>query len=386
LEEGVATSTASEERFVDEIRRLCNAGLDQRALLDAVAEGLRRAIPSEAFCLSATDPSSELITYGAAEGLGGIEGMRLFFERIYLEADVNGYDGMSKRWPEPVMLLSEATGGRLERSLRYREHTGPLGLGYEIRGACVAGKERWGGVELTRGRGDPDFDAREVRLVRRILPHVGAGLRASALISETALPEPDGDGVPGVLVLDHEGRVAEYTQAAKRYLEELGELGPGWREGDGLPAALWMVVGALRRSLDPQTERDRAMVPTLSAKARSGRWLTLQAALTEAVPGSRSQKMIVIEPAGPKRVAWLRAAAYGLSPREREVVELVVRGASRKQMAATLYISEYTVQDHLSNAFDKVGVRGREALIKRLFLDNLYPSMTPPELRQTPVT
>jgi DNA-binding CsgD family transcriptional regulator len=96
--------------------------------------------------------------------------------------------------------------------------------------------------------------------------------------------------------------------------------------------------------------------------------------------------MIVIEPAGPKRVAWLRAAAYGLSPREREVVELVVRGASRKQMAATLYISEYTVQDHLSNAFDKVGVRGREALIKRLFLDNLYPSMTPPELRQTPVT
>ena len=128
------------------------------------------------------------------------------------------------------------------------------------------------------------------------------------------------------------------------------------------------------------------MVPTLSAKARSGRWLTLQAALTEAVPGSRSQKMIVIEPAGPKRVAWLRAAAYGLSAREREVVELVVRGASRKQMAATLYISEYTVQDHLSNAFDKVGVRGREALIKRLFLDNLYPSMTPPELRQPPVT
>ena len=311
--------------------------------------------------------------------------MRLFFEHIYLEADVNGYDGMSKRWSESVMLLSEATRGRLERSLRYREHTGPLGLGYEIRGACVAGKQRWGGVELTRGRGDPDFDAREVRLVRRILPHVGAGLRASTLLSEAALPEPDGDGVPGVLVLDHKGRVVEHTQAAKRYLEELGDLGPGWGEGEGLPVALWMVVGALRTALDPQTERDRGMVPALSLKARSGRWLTLQAGLTEAATGGRSQKMIVIEPAGPKRIAWLRAAAYGLSAREREVVDMVVRGASRKQISAALYISEYTVQDHLSNVFDKVGMRGREALIKRLFLDNLYPTMTPPELRQTRV-
>jgi hypothetical protein len=43
------------------------------------------------------------------------------------------------------------------------------------------------------------------------------------------------------------------------------------------------------------------------------------------------------------------------------------------------------VQDHLSNIFDKVGVRDREALIKRLFLDNLYPTLIPPELRQTPV-
>jgi hypothetical protein len=75
-----------------------------------------------------------------------------------------------------------------------------------------------------------------------------------------------------------------------RYLEELGDLAPAWREGEGLPTALWMVVGALRRSLDPQAERDREMVPALSVKARSGRWLTLQAALTQAAPGRRSQK------------------------------------------------------------------------------------------------
>jgi DNA-binding CsgD family transcriptional regulator len=81
--------------------------------------------------------------------------------------------------------------------------------------------------------------------------------------------------------------------------------------------------------------------------------------------------MIVIEPAGPREVSWLSTAAYGLSAREREVVDLVVRGLSTKQISHTLYISEYTVQDHLSNIFDKLGVRGRRALVKRLYLESL---------------
>ncbi len=381
----MTTSAALEDRGVNEVKRLCNAGLDHRTLLREVAECLRRAIPSEAFCLSATDPSSELVTHAVADGFGGIRGGRLFFEHIYLESDVNGYDGMTQRWRQPVRLLSEATGEKLERSLRYCELTGPLGLGYEVRGACMAGRERWGGIELTREKGDPDFDAQEVRLLRRIAPHVGAGLRASTLLSQAPLAESNGDSAPGVLVLDHGGRVAHHTKAAKRYLEELGDLGPRWQENGDLPVAVWMVVGALRRALEPRTDRDRTRVPLLCVKSRSGRWLTLQGALTEAEPGSPSQRMVVIEPTGPKQIAWLKTAAYGLSSREREIVDLVLRGASRKQIAAILYISEYTVKDHLSNIFDKVGVRGREALIRRLFLDHLYPTLIPPERRRAPV-
>ena len=83
--------------------------------------------------------------------------------------------------------------------------------------------------------------------------------------------------------------------------------------------------------------------------------------------------VIVIEPSGPREVTWLRATAYGLSSRERAVVDLVVRGASTKQISQALYISEYTVQDHLSNIFDKIGVRDRRALVKRLYLDAIFP-------------
>jgi DNA-binding NarL/FixJ family response regulator len=71
---------------------------------------------------------------------------------------------------------------------------------------------------------------------------------------------------------------------------------------------------------------------------------------------------------------WLNAASYGLTAREQAVVVLVMRGFSTAQISATLYISKYTVQEYLCSTFDKVGVRDRQALVERLFFDNIYPT------------
>jgi DNA-binding CsgD family transcriptional regulator len=83
--------------------------------------------------------------------------------------------------------------------------------------------------------------------------------------------------------------------------------------------------------------------------------------------------VIVIEPAGSKEMAWPHTAAYGLSPREGEVVEFVVRGASTRQISRALYVTEDTVQKHPQNVFEKVGVRSRRALVKRLYLETIFP-------------
>lgn len=368
----MGVSAALEDRVFNEVKRLCYAGFDETTLLCEVPERLRQAVPFDAHCASMFDPLSGLITRAYSEGLGGSRESRTFFEHLYFEDDINGYNWIA-RYRRPVILLSEVNGGRLERSLRYREFTGPLGLGYELRGISMVGQERWGGIDLTRERGHPDFDSHEVAFIRRITPHLAAGLRAAMLRSQSPL-EPSGDGGPGILVLDHRGQVLHYTALAERWLRELEDLGPGWREGD-FPVAVWTVVGALRRALKSETERDRASVPRVCVQTRSGHRLTLQAARSEPHSGSPGEMVIVIEPAGPREIAWFNASAYGLSAREREIVELVMRGVSTKQISHTLYISEYTVQKHLSNVFEKVGVRSRRALVKRLFFDNLYPSL-----------
>ena len=140
-----------------------------------------------------------------------------------------------------------------------------------------------------------------------------------------------------MLVLDHHGRVLHYSASAEHWLRELEDLGAGWQEGNGLPVAVWTVVGALRRTLKPETERDRAIVPRVCVRASSGRWLTLQAERGESHSGRAGGTMILIEPVGPREAAWLNATAYGLSSREEEVVKLVVRGASTKEISRTLY-------------------------------------------------
>jgi DNA-binding CsgD family transcriptional regulator len=376
----MGAGSSLEEKVFAEVKRLCYARLDERTLLREVAGRLRGVAPFEAYCANTTDPSSGLITGLVTEGMGGGSVARVFLERVYFEDDVNEYNTMVRN-RRPVALLSEATGGKLERALRYREITGPTGLNHELRGVFTSNRELWGAINLWRERGSPDFSVREVAFLRRVAPHLGAGLRAAVLLSQASLAQ-EGDGAPGVLVVDRGGGVLHYTAAAERWLRELEEdpdsgwwegRGPSaWREGKGLPAAVWTMMGTLQRALKSQTDRDLNEVPNLCVRARSGRWLTLHGSLTESAPDRESEMVIVIEPSGPREVTWLRATAYGLSLRERNVVDFIVRGASTKQISQALYISEYTVQDHLSNIFDKVGVRDRRALVKRLYLDAIF--------------
>lgn len=54
-----------------------------------------------------------------------------------------------------------------------------------------------------------------------------------------------------------------------------------------------------------------------------------------------------------------RTAPADLSPREREVLELLANGLPNKRIALALSISEKTVKSHLTNIFERLGVSDR---------------------------
>jgi LuxR family transcriptional regulator of spore coat protein len=63
---------------------------------------------------------------------------------------------------------------------------------------------------------------------------------------------------------------------------------------------------------------------------------------------------------------------HTLTKREKEVFELLVQDKTTREIAEVLFISEKTVRNHISNAMQKLGVKGRsQAVIELLRMGEL---------------
>lgn len=72
--------------------------------------------------------------------------------------------------------------------------------------------------------------------------------------------------------------------------------------------------------------------------------------------------------------------AYGLTPRERQVLDMVVAGHPNKEIARACAVSEQTIKHHLTRVFDKVGASSRVELVmlatRQGLVDGGAPSAT----------
>jgi ATP/maltotriose-dependent transcriptional regulator MalT len=60
-----------------------------------------------------------------------------------------------------------------------------------------------------------------------------------------------------------------------------------------------------------------------------------------------------------------RQQTLGITARELEILTLVARGLSNREIAAQLFVSENTVKTHCSRAFDKLGAARRTQAVQR---------------------
>ena len=79
--------------------------------------------------------------------------------------------------------------------------------------------------------------------------------------------------------------------------------------------------------------------------------------------GRLDELSLMRQRAATPQVSSLLLSAYGLTSAQSRVVALVIRGHSTRQIVQELHISAHTVQEHLTAAFDKFGVRSRRELV-----------------------
>jgi len=108
-------------------------------------------------------------------------------------------------------------------------------------------------------------------------------------------------------------------------------------------------------------EAEAAMGPEAFADAKEqGQRLKID----DAIALARAVDEATVHPRTPGATVVSQAATApmsGLTERQVEVLRLVARGKSNREIAADLVLSEYTVMRHLSNIFNKIGVSSRAA-------------------------
>ena len=187
----------------------------------------------------------------------------------------------------------------------------------------------------------------------------GAPFCSPSLTAADGADEPG----PGLLVLADDGTIQSANAAAELWLDELGA---DRTPGALLPLAIRTVaLRARTRAGRPDRARPRPdAVGPLAAAARVGARRRRRRARGRDPRAGASPEL-----------APLIADAYALTPRERSVTQLVAQGLSTSAIARRLFMSPYTVQDHLKSIFDKLDVSSRGELVARLFFEHYAPRL-----------
>jgi DNA-binding CsgD family transcriptional regulator len=338
------------------LRAVSEAGLLPVPLLRGSVAALGSALHVDAWCGMTLDPVTLLPTGGDHRDGLPLPRMPRLLEIEYAGEDPALLADLSRR-PGGAVTLHEATDGRPEASARYRDVLAPSGLPHELRVVLRSAGRVWGALVLLRAGDARPFAPADVAFATRVGDLLGAGLRRG-LVHAAARRGPTG---PAVLVLRMDDGVT--VEVATPDLAEWRALVPDAHElASGVPIAVLSAAAVARDSA--------AGVATARMRTRDGRWTTVHATRADAGTG---RVVVVMEPTRPHEVLALLMDAHGLSPREQEVVPMVLRGLSNAEIAARLVVSPWTAQDHVRNVFRKLGVAGRPALAARLVFDHYLP-------------
>jgi DNA-binding CsgD family transcriptional regulator len=346
----VATQLAR-DRCRERIERLSRSSLDGESIQREAIADLQRVIGFDRWCLPLADPDTLLPGLGIGDHDYG-SGLPRALELEYSGADFAAKHEVARR-PRPVSSLGAETAGDLARSPRWDEVLRPVGIGDIAAAACRDTSGCWGWIEAYRDACERPFSDEDLDLLAAAAPSMALVLRRSVGGARRKASDPLDQ--PGVLVLDRELSPVSRTEAATQWIAALplSDLFASW----GMLPAVIYPAATLARAGD--VARAHATLPV-----DDGRWIRIEAAPLD---GDRDGDIAVtIRAAAPHEAFDIACRAHGLTARETAVMAALLAGAGTRDVARSMHISDWTVQDHLKAVFAKLAVHSRREALAQL--------------------
>ncbi len=363
------TSGLVQARVRQDVDVVARAGLDLDTFLEEAIESVARAVPWVGACVATHDPSTHLLTsarkYGFLRDLN--EHDHEFGLIEYGTVEPTAFSELAQA-ESPAAGVHHLTRGNIEKSGRMSAFMKPrFGFTDEARLLFRAGEQVWGAMALFRGPEDSPFDGVEIDFLSSLSAPLAHGVRTGVLTRLADAPPPAAVFGPAVVIVGADDQIVQLSLGAE---ERLRSLATGAATADPLsPVA--SLVGAARRYARGETD----VPPRCRVRSAGGMWLVLHAGPLSAAGDRAGEVVVTIEEARPPEIVALVVAAFGLTVRERDVTQLVLQGVDTKEIAGTLHVSTYTVQDHLKSIFEKADVRSRRELIARIYFEQYVPRM-----------
>ena len=164
---------------------------------------------------------------------------------------------------------------------------------------------------------------------------------------------------PGILIFDLNDRLLYLNEEASKMIPEL----------TGAVTGKIKIPGEIY-NLCNQVKSTAKAASAIREVEHSGLRSSLQAFFIGRQPGDKNPThiMVLVERIVERHDADFEKARtdYKLTNRELEVLRLLCHGLTNREISERLFISEYTVKDHIKKIMEKIGVSSRSKIIALL--------------------
>ncbi len=355
------------------IRQLCCLGLRQEALFLELLRALHNVIPSESNVF--TGLNNKMVPAFLISEHIVPEAMDVFMnesERVFppIMAGMAKWFTRNRIMSDPSIVYE-----RFYQSDFYHLVLRPANQHHALQAMIRHKGIPAGSLQLFRPQNQRPFSTHDQQQFERLLSYVEHGMRARS--------GTDGDYVDssqaGMIILTSAGKVVYRSESAQALLT-LAAYG-AWPVGQGRSTRDVEIPPAIRQicaNLVQIFHGSDASPPVFSHTNGSGRftfrayWLqppkiNPDTDITGHYPADDALIGVTIEHQEPLRLKLLRNMQIrGLSAREQEVCLALADGLSQPAIATCLKISTQTVVTYIRRIYEKLGVKNRETLLKKL--------------------